>query len=347
MTVLTVREIAAKLPAEFTGDGSVAITGVAGIRYAREGEIAFVSQSRYAADAATTKASALIVGLDWDHPSSVALIKVAKPEAAFVEIARCFAPPAVVYAPGIHPTAVIAPDASVGKDVHIGPYCVVGAGAVLGDRCVLVSHNFIGAGVQLGEDGLLYPMVSIREHVKIGRRVILHNGVVIGSDGFGYDVDAQGVRTKVPQIGIVELGDDVEVGANSTIDRARFGKTIIGNGVKIDNLVIVAHNCSIGDHCVLVAQVGVAGSSIVGHHSILAGQSGLVGHLEIGPGSMVLARAGVTKDFPAKSVVTGFPAVPHKEFAERQASINRLPQLKKKVAALEARLKALEEKAKS
>lgn len=344
MKSMRVEEIARRLDARFEGDGSVEVTGVAGIRYARAGDISFVGQERYAADARKTSASALIVGLDWKEALPVPLIRVAKPDAAFTSIAKWFAPPGATYPPGIHATAIIAPGAVIGKDVHIGPYCVIGADASIGDRTVLVGHNFIAGGVTIGEEGLLYPLVSIREHVRVGRRVILHNGVVIGADGFGYDVDKQGVRTKVPQIGIVEIGDDVEIGANSTIDRARFGRTMIGNGVKIDNLVMVAHNCVIGDHSVLVSQTGIAGSTIVGHHTIMAGQSGSVGHLEIGPGSMVLARAGVTKDLPAKSVVSGFPAIPHKEFAVVTASVNRIPQLKKRVAELEARIKALEAK---
>lgn len=344
MNSMRVREIAERLDARLEGDGEVEITGVAGIRYARAGDISFVSQERYAEDARKTAASALIVGLDWKEELPVPLIRVAGPDAAFTRVARWFASPAVTYAPGIHSTAVIAPGAVIGKDVHIGPYCVIAANVDIGDRTVLAGHNVLAEGVRIGEDGLLYPLASIREYVTIGHRVILHNGVVIGSDGFGYDVDKKGARVKVPQIGIVVVGDDVEIGANSTVDRARFGRTIIGNGVKIDNLVMVAHNCVIGDHCVLVAQTGVAGSTIVGHHTIMAGQSGSVGHLEIGPGSMVLARAGVTRDLPAKSVVSGFPAMPHKDFAQTAAHVNRLPQLKKRIAELETRILALEAK---
>ncbi|HMP97284.1 MAG TPA: UDP-3-O-(3-hydroxymyristoyl)glucosamine N-acyltransferase [Kiritimatiellia bacterium] len=339
---LLLSDIAGRLNAVVEGDAAIVINGVAGIRYAEPGDLSFVSQARYAADAATTKASALLVAKDWRYPVSAAVIRVDQPEAVFAEVASWFAAPAVTYAPGIHPTAVIASGAVIGSDVHIGPYCVIGPEVSLGDRTVLVGHNVLGSGVSIGDDGLLYPMVTIREYVKIGNRFIAHNGVVIGSDGFGYDVDGQGVRTKIPQIGIVEIGDDVEIGANSTVDRARFGKTRIGNGVKIDNLVMVAHNVTIGDHAVLVSQVGIAGSSSVGHHAILAGQAGVAGHLEIGPGALVLAQAGVTKDVPAKAVVMGFPATPQKEFATNQAALNRLPQLKKRLAELEARIAALE-----
>lgn len=338
------RDIADRLHGQLEGDGSIAVRSVAGIRYAQPGDLTFVSQSRYAADAATTKASVILVARDWSHPSNAVIIRVDKPEAAFTQVAQWFAPPDVVYPPGIHPTAIIASGATIGERAHIGPYCVVGANATIGERTILVGHNTVGEGARIGADGRLYPLVNVREHVRIGNRVIIHNGAVIGSDGFGYDVDAKGVRTKIPQIGIVEIGDDVEIGANTTIDRARFGKTIIGHGVKIDNLVMIAHNVTIGDHAVIVAQVGISGSTTVGKHAILAGQVGVAGHLEIGPGAVVMAQAGVTKDVPAKTMVMGFPATPQKEFAERQANVNRLPLLKQRVAELEARIKALEAK---
>lgn len=344
MTSMRVKDIADRFQAEWVGDGETVITGVAGIRYASPGELAYVSQIRYATDALSTKASALIVGKDWNVDVPVPLIKVDDPEKAFSEIAALFAPPAVTYQPGIHPTAVIAPGVVLGKDVHIGPYCVLGRDVSIGDRTVLVGHNVLGEGVSIGDDGLIYPLASIREHVRIGHRVILHNGVVIGSDGFGYQADAKGVRTKIPQIGIVELGDDVEIGANSTVDRARFGKTMIGKGVKIDNLVMVGHNVTIGDHCVLVAQAGVAGSSTLGRHVILAGQAGVAGHITIGDGAVVGAQAGVTKDIAPRTFSMGFPAMSQKQFGVNQANINRLPELKQRVAELEARIRALEEK---
>lgn len=342
MQPLTIAHIAEKLQAVLEGDGAPIISGVAGIRYAKPGDITFVSQARYAADAEKTGASAIIVSKDWSHPVKAALIRVENPEKSFGEVALWFAPPRVDYQPGVHPTAVISPDAVIGKDVHIGPFCVIGSNASLGSRTVLVGQNFIADGVSIGDDGLLYPLVSVREHVKIGNRVIIHNGAVIGSDGFGYDVDAKGVRTKIPQIGIVEIGDDVEIGANTTIDRARFGKTLIGKGAKIDNLVMVAHNVTIGDHAVLVAQAGIAGSSTVGRHAILAGQAGVAGHVTIGDMAVIGAQAGVTKDIPPKTYNIGFPATPQREYAETYANLKRIPALKKQIAELEARVKALE-----
>ncbi|HMO05269.1 MAG TPA: UDP-3-O-(3-hydroxymyristoyl)glucosamine N-acyltransferase [Kiritimatiellia bacterium] len=342
MASMTAGEIAARVGGELVGDASVAIQGVGGIRYAGPGEIAYISQSRYSGDADTTRASALVVGRDWVKPLVIPVIKVDKPEDVFTTVAQLFAPPPVAYPPGIHPTAVIAAGACIGHDVHIGPYCVIGEGASIGDRSVLVGHNVVGAHAVLGADSLLYPLSSLREHVRIGDRFIAHNGAVIGSDGFGYQADAKGVRTKIPQIGTVEIGDDVEIGANSAIDRARFGKTTIGHGVKIDNLVQVAHNVIIGDHAVLVSQVGIAGSATIGHHAILAGQAGVAGHITIGHHAVIGAQSGVTKDLAPHSFTLGFPAIAQKEFAQNQANVNRLPELKKKIAALESRIKALE-----
>jgi UDP-3-O-[3-hydroxymyristoyl] glucosamine N-acyltransferase len=342
MSGMRVREIAERVGGEVVGDGDTLIEGVAGIRYAAAGELSYVSQARYAGDVAKTNASAVMVGRDWNAPAPVVLIKVDSAEKAFAEVAQWFAPDPVSYPPGIHPTAVISPEAVLGPDVHVGPYCVIGPDASVGARSVLVGHNVIAPGASLGEDCLIYPMVTLREYVRVGDRAIFHNGVVIGGDGFGFEADKRGVRTKIPQIGIVEIGNDVEIGANSTVDRARFGKTKIGNGVKIDNLVMVAHNCVIGDHVVLVSQVGVGGSTLVGPHAILAGQVGVAGHLEIGAGAVIGAQSGVTKDIAPKSYSMGFPAISRKQFAENQAGLNRLPQMKKRLAELEARLAALE-----
>lgn len=339
---MTVGEIAQRLGIAVEGDAGVEIHGVAGIRDAAAGEIAFVSQERYAADAATTNASALLVGLEWKAPVSCALLKVEKPERAFAAVAGWFAPPAPEFAPGVHPSAIISPDAVLGAGVHVGPLAVVEAGARIGDRSIIGAQTYVGHGVRLGADCRLFPQVSIREHCVLGDRVWIHNGTVIGSDGFGYDVDKRGVRTKQPQIGIVVIGDDVEIGANVTIDRARFGKTRIGKGVKIDNLVQVAHNVNIGDHSVLVAQVGIAGSTSIGEKSIFAGQAGAIGHLTIGPGTIVGAQSGVLTDVPAGSYVLGFPAVPQKQAARQYAAISRLPELRERLLAMQKRLDALE-----
>lgn len=341
-TPLTVSEIARRLTADLDGAGDALIGAVGGVRDAAPGEIAFVSQARYAADAANTRASALIVGRDWTLPAPCPLLRVDKPEAAFAQVARWFAPPDPVYTPGVHPTAVVSPDAKLGSNVHIGPLAVIEAGAQVGDRAIVGAQTYVGHGVRLGADCRLFPQVSIREHCILGDRVWIHNGTVVGSDGFGYEVDKQGVRTKIPQIGIVVIGDDVEIGANVAIDRARFGRTRIGKGVKIDNLVQIGHNVVIGDHTVIVAQVGIAGSSSIGEKAILAGQSGVAGHLTVGPGAIVGAQTGVTKDVPAGAYVLGFPATPQKEMARQYAVLARLPELRDRVASLQKRLDEIE-----
>lgn len=339
---LTAGQIAERLGATVEGDASRTISGVAGVRDAGPDELAFVSQARYAVDAAASHAAALLVGLDWTLPLPAALIRVPKPEVAFAQIAALFVPASPAPEPGVHPAALVSPRAKLGVRVSVGPFTVVEADAVLGDDVVVGAQCYIGHGVHLGAATRLYPQVSIREYCRLGVRCIVHNGTVIGSDGFGYDVNKQGVRTKIPQIGIVVLGDDVELGANVTIDRARFGKTKIGNGVKVDNLVQIAHNVIIGDHCVLVAQVGVAGSSILGDKVVLAGQVGVAGHLTVGAGSVIAAQSGVVRDVPPGSFMMGFPAAPHKEAARQYAVISRLPELRERVAELQKRLAALE-----
>lgn len=340
---MTVAEIAALAGASFEGRGDVQITGVAALRDAVPGDLSFLANPKYAPQVAATKASAVLVPADWTGPAGEAtLLRVANPDQAFARLVPRFAPPPVVQAPGVHPTAVLGEGVQLGSGVSIGPYAVVGRGCVLGPGCVLEAHVVLGEKCVLGEGCHLYPHVSVRERVRMGRRVTIHNGSVIGSDGYGYSVtqgvDGRPVIEKIPQLGTVELGDDVEIGANVTIDRARFGATRLGSGVKVDNLVQIAHNVQIGECSGVIAQVGISGSTRIGRGVILWGQAGIAGHLEIGDGAQVLAQAGVSKDVPAGAMVVGAPATDRREAVKTFALPRTVDKLKARLDALEAEL---------
>ncbi len=341
-TTMRAGEIAAQVGGQLAGDADLEIGGIAGLREAQPGDITFLANPKYAAWLATTRASAVLVAADFDGEAACALIRVKDPDAAFGQVATHFTPPPPAYPPGIHPSAIVAEDAEIGEEVHVGPCCVVQAGARIGPRTVLVGQVYVGHRCTLGADNFIHPHVTIREHGVLGDRVIIHSSAVIGSDGFGYSVDDKGVRTKIPQRGHVAIGDDAEVGAAVTIDRARFGCTRIGRGVKIDNLCQIAHNVVIGDHAVLVSQVGISGSSVIGRHVVLAGQAGVAGHLVVGDGVIAEGRSGITKDVPAGQVVYGFPAAPREQAARVHAHVQRLPRLKEKVRTLEQRIAELE-----
>jgi UDP-3-O-[3-hydroxymyristoyl] glucosamine N-acyltransferase len=341
---LAVQELARRLGGVVEGDGSLEVKGVAALDQAVAGDLSFLSNPRYAVAVKTTKATAVLVNESWQGESAAVLIRVKNADAAFAQAAGWLARPPVQFRPGIHATAIVAEGVRLGRDVHIGPHCVIESGATIGDRTVLVAACYVGHECEVGADCRFYPMVSLREHTRVGSRVIVHNGAVIGSDGFGYVKEA-GHWKKVPQVGVVEVGDDVEIGANTTIDRARFGVTRIGNGVKIDNLVQVAHNVTIGDDTAIAAQVGIAGSSHIGARVQMGGQAGMAGHLKIGNDSVVGGQAGVLKDVPPATFVSGYPAMPHDEARKAHAHLMLLPELKKRVGDIDLRLKTLEEKA--
>jgi len=341
----TVAEIAKELGRPFEGNGSLTITEVSGLREALPGQLAVLSLPKYAGHAASTQATAVVVMEDFSGNCPAALIRSPEPMADFTKIAHLFAPPKVSYPPGIHETAVVDPSATLGKDIHLGPHVVIEEQAVLGDGCVVMANTVVGPHVTMGRDCTLFPQVSVREHCQLGDRVIVNNGSVVGSEGFGYDVDEKGVRSKIPQIGIVVVEDDVEIGSNACIDRARFGVTRIGKGTKIDNLVQIAHNCILGEHCVIISQCGIAGSSVIGTRSILAGQSGIAGHLMIGEGALIGAQAGVTKDVAPGAYMIDFPALPYKKAAAKHAYMGQLPKWKQKLDSLEERLQQLENRA--
>ncbi len=329
----TLKEIAELVEGELTGDGSVVINGVAGIEDAVEGEITFLANPRYASFLERTGASAVITGRDI-KPGKKALIRTDNPSLAFTRVVSLLVPGGEKPLTGIHPTAVIGNGVRLGKDAAVGPHAVIADGASVGDRTRIHAGCFVGEGSTIGSDGLIYANVSIRERTAIGRRVIIHSGAVIGSDGFGF-VTVDGKHHKIPQTGTVVIGDDVEIGANVTIDRARFDRTVIGSGTKIDNLVQIAHNVEIGENCLIVAQTGIAGSTKIGNNVILAGQAGIVGHLTIGDNSIVMAQSGVNKSLPPGSIVLGSPATAAQEQRKLVAFIHNLPKLSEMVKALE------------
>lgn len=339
----TLGEIAKLIDGEIVGNPDIVITGVSGIKEAGLGDITFIDNSRYAHLISQTNASAVIVSYGFISNAEKPVIRAKNPSLAFQKVISLFFPSQIKHPKGIHPTAVIGKNVSLQESVALGAYAVVGDEVAIGKGTVIYPGCFIGYGASIGENCIIYSNVSIREESRIGNRVIIHSGAVIGSDGFGF-VNVDGVNQKIPQIGTVEIGDDVEIGANVTIDRARFDKTIIGKGAKIDNLVQIAHNVVVGENSVIVAQAGISGSTVIGKNVTLAGQAGLVGHITVGDGVIVAAQAGVTKSVPANSIVSGYPARPHNEARRINGYIQRLPEFSETIAGLKKRLDYLEEK---
>ncbi len=340
----TLKEIARLIEGEVIGDESKVITGVAGIKEAREGDITFLANPKYLSLLDKTCASAVITSKDVKN-SSKPIIRTDNPSLAFAKIISSFAPHETVRPREVHSTAIIGKKVSLGKNIAIGPYTVIEDGVSIGDNTLVYSGCFIGHHTKIGSDTLIYANVSIRERINIGNGVIIHSGTVIGSDGFGF-ATIRGLHHKIPQIGIVEIGDNVEIGANVTIDRARFDKTVIGKGTKIDNLVQIAHNVVIGENSIIVAQAGISGSTTIGNGVTIAGQAGLVGHISVGDGAVLAAQAGVTKSVPANTIVSGYPAKPHEQAKRVNACIQNLPKLYESVKELENKIKELENKLK-
>jgi len=334
--VYSLSELAEKTGAILQGDGSVQIKGVAPIVSAAEGDISFVANRTYAKHILTTGASALVLdpGTDCDN---LPVIRHQNPYLTFALIVDLLYPDVPSVAPGIHPTAVIAPDAEIHASAAVGPFCQVGSGSTVGENCQLLSSVYLGDNASIGNNSKLYPGVRIMNDCKIGRNVIIHSGVVIGSDGFGFAETATGLK-KIRQIGWVEIADDVEIGANTTIDRGAIGPTKVGRGTKIDNLVQIAHNVEIGENCIIVAQVGISGSTKIGNGVVLAGQAGLVGHIEIGDSVRVGAQSGVSKSVAAGNTVFGSPARDIMQTKRIEASLVSLPELLKRVKAVEKKL---------
>lgn len=339
MKKATASEIAAIAGGRVVGDGDTVVTGVSGVREASAGDLAFVADPAYVPYAARTAASVLLVREPLETPAAAQVV-VDDPADALERLAAHFLP-AASHPTGIAPTAHVEEGARLGEGVAVGAFAYVADSAVLEDGVVVYPHAYVGPDCVVGAGTVLYPRAVLYHGTKIGKRCIVHAGAVLGADGFGFAF-AGGEHRKIPQLGTVEVGDDVEIGANSTIDRARLGKTRIGSGTKIDNLVQIGHNAQIGNHCVLCGMVGVAGSARVGNYVTLAAGSGVAGHLELGDGVTVAGLAGVTKSIEAGRTVSGFPAVDHTVERRIKASVRRLPEALRTVRALEQRIAALE-----
>ncbi len=322
-------ELARVLQAELRGDPDLELTGVAGIEEAEPSQLTFVANPKYAAIAKTTRAGAILVTPDFpDVPATT--LRLRNPYLAFAQALEIFYQPPV-WPAGVHPTAVIHSTASIGKHAHIGAYVVVGEHVVIGDDAVILPHAVIYPGVHIGDRFFAHAHAVVREACRLGDDVVLQNGAVVGSDGFGFAKDEAGRWHKIPQSGPAVLGDRIEVQTNSCIDRASVGATRIGSGVKIDNLVQVGHGSSVDQNTLLCAQVGLAGSTHVGKNVILAGQVGVAGHCKIGDGSVAIAQAGLHGDIPPGSMLAGSPAFEHKQWLRASALFSRLPELLKQL----------------
>jgi UDP-3-O-[3-hydroxymyristoyl] glucosamine N-acyltransferase len=330
---LTLAELARRLEARLEGDGRVVIRGLNGVNEAVEGQLTFLTNGKYAPALARSRASAVILADDSSLRPRIPVLRAADPDLAFARAAQILSADEQPYPfradgpPQVHPTAVVHASVKLGRGVQVGAHAVLEPGVEIGEQTVLYPQTYVGHQSRIGARCLIYPRVVIRERCQIGQRVIIQPGAVIGSDGFGYVVTRDGQIVKVPQLGIVVIGDDVEIGANATIDRARVDRTVLHAGVKIDNLVQIAHNVSIGDCSMIAAQTGIAGSTKIGRRVVMGGQAGLLGHIEVGDGSKIGAQAGVTKSFPANSVLWGTPARAHRETLRDQALVRRVPEL--------------------
>jgi UDP-3-O-[3-hydroxymyristoyl] glucosamine N-acyltransferase len=328
----TASEIAKYLEGEVIGDGHAVLNSFAPADRAQAGDLTFAENEIFFARAEQSAATAIIADKRFSSTQKI-VIRVPNARVAFAKALALFFPEPKFTA-GIHPTAVVAASAKIDPTAHVGPHCVVGERAQIGARSVLQSGNSVGDDSKLGEDVNIFPNVTIYPRTEIGNRVRIHAGTVIGSDGYGYVLDG-GFHRKVPQIGNVLIGDDVEIGANVTVDRGALGATIIGKGTKIDNLVQIAHNVEIGEHCLVIAQVGIAGSAKLGNYVVLAGQVGVGGHLKLGNQVTVGAQSGVMTDIPDGAKWLGAPAQPDREFKRQVIAIQRLPDLLKRIAEFE------------
>jgi UDP-3-O-[3-hydroxymyristoyl] glucosamine N-acyltransferase len=333
------RDLATRLDCRLDGDGDVDIVRVAGIAEAGPGDLTFVANAKYQKGLAVTRASAVILRDDGSR-APCAVLRARDPYLAFARAVGLFAPDERP-APGVHPFAAVSPDASIGVDVSIGPFVAIGAGASIGARTVLHSHVTIGPGAVVGEDCVIHAHASIRERVRLGSRVVLQNGVVVGADGYGFVRRDDGSYEKIPQVAVVVLEDDVELGANTTVDRPAVGETRIKAGAKIDNLVQIAHGVVVGRNAALAAQVGVSGSTVIGDHVMLGGQVGVGGHLTLGDGAVAVGQSGVTNSLAPGEQVAGYPAIDRRGWRRSSVIFKHLPELVRRLETLERRVAEL------
>lgn len=336
---LTLREIADIIKGELKGNGNLVIKGANSLESAKPGDISFFNDKRYKDIVSNTKASALIVKEETDLFDGPQIV-VSKPAVGFAKIAQIFSPPIRRY-PGISDKAVLGNGIRIGKNPSIYPFVYIGDKVTIGDNVNIFPGVFIGNNVQIGDNALIHPNVTILDDTIIGNNVIIHSGTVIGSDGFGFERDVS-AYIKIPQRGRVRIDDDVEIGANNCIDRATAGKTWLKRGVKTDNLVHIAHNVTVGENTIIIAQAGISGSVSIGNGVIIAGQVGIVDHVEIGDNAIIGPQSGVAKSIPASGIFSGTPAMPHRLFLKSSALIPKLPEINRRLTELEKKIKELE-----
>lgn len=333
---MKLKEISKILSLPLEGDGEVEIKGVSSLENAKEGDISFYSDPKLKSFLETTRASALIVPEDLKF-NRLPVLRAKNPYLEFAKLMSIFYP-LPKFPPGIHPTSIVSESASIHSSAHIGAFTFIGKNVYIGENTVIMPHSFIGDDVKIGNDCLIYPNVTVRERVFIGNRVIIHAGAVIGSDGFGYVKREDGTFFKIPQIGTVVIEDDVEIGANTTVDRATLGETRIGKGVKLDNLIQIGHNVKIGENTIIAAQTGIAGSSEIGRGVTMAGQVGIADHIRIGDFTIVAAKTGVAGNVPPNSIIAGYPETEIKLWRRIQASLSRLPEIIKDIREIKEKL---------
>ena len=341
---MKLRDLAERLHCRLEGTaGDIDIVGVSGIEQAQPGDLTFIANPRYHALLAKTRASAVILGHEHGADAPCAVLRSDHPYLSFAQAVGFFREPTLP-ARGVHSQTAIATDVTLGPDVSVGAFVTIGSGASVGARTIIYPNVVVGPRARVGDDCVVHSHVSIREGVVVGHRVILHDGAVIGSDGFGFVKQADGSHLKIPQYADVIIEDDVEIGANTAIDRPAVGETRIRAGAKIDNLVQIAHGVAIGRHALLAAQVGIAGSTVVEDDVVLAGQVGVSGHLRIGKGVVATAQTGIPNSLEEGEFVSGYPAIANRAWLKSSAVFRQLPALKKRIAALDARIAELEEK---